>query len=147
MHSQQELARFREIIRLLGKNINFFDKFGASCCGISASQWQVIWEIGSAGEISLNEVAALLNLDSSTMSRAINNLAAQDVVQRQTDPVDRRYVKIHLTPKGMDFYRRMEEMIERYYGTVLYSIPADKRNQVTESLELLLKALQENKCC
>ncbi|MCW3489046.1 MarR family winged helix-turn-helix transcriptional regulator [Dethiobacter alkaliphilus] len=147
MHSHQEQARFREVIRLLGKNISVFNKFGASCCGISASQWQVIWELGSAGEISLNELAALLNLDNSTMSRAINNLVTQDLAQRQTDPKDRRYVKIHLTPKGMDFYRRMEEMIERYYGTVLYSIPADKRKQVTESLELLLKALQENKCC
>jgi DNA-binding MarR family transcriptional regulator len=141
------MAGFREIIRLLAKNINYFDKFNASCCGISASQWQVIWEIGSAGEISLTELAALLNLDNSTMSRAINNLVEQRLVQREDDPADRRYIKIKLTSKGTEFYNQMEEMMEQYYGTILQSIPPEKRSQVTESLSLLLKALQENKCC
>ncbi|MBS4031957.1 MAG: MarR family transcriptional regulator [Clostridiales bacterium] len=147
MNSQTNVAQFRGLIRLLAKNINFFDKFNASCCGISASQWQVIWEIGSAGEISLTELAALLNLDNSTMSRAINTLVEQGLVQRDADPTDRRYVIIKLTQKGIEFYKEMEETIDHYYKTILQSIPAEKRNQVTESLSLLLKALQENNCC
>lgn len=147
MDSQLNTVGFHEIIRLLAKNINYFDKFNAFCCGISASQWQVIWEIGSAGEISLTELAALLNLDNSTMSRAINNLVEQALVQRNEDPADRRYVKIKLTGKGAEFYIQMEEMINQYYRTILLSIPEEKRDQVTESLSLLLKALQENKCC
>lgn len=145
MNSQAHTVRFREIIRLLAKNINFFDKYNASCCNISASQWQVIWEVGSAGEISLNELAALLNLDNSTMSRAINNLVEQGLVLRDADPADRRYVKIKLAGKGTEFFKQMEEKIDQYYGMILQSIPAEKRSQVTESLCLLLKALQESK--
>lgn len=147
MKSVATVAQFSGVIRLLAKNINFFDKFNATCCGISASQWQVIWEIGSVKEISLRELAALLHLDNSTMSRNINNLVEQDLVQRDADTTDRRYIKIKLTPKGTDFYRRMDHMMDKYYGTVLQSIPAEKRVQVIDSLSLILKALQENKCC
>lgn len=132
---------------MLAKSINFFDKFNASCCGVSVGQCQVMLEIGLAEEINLSELANQLNLDSSTMSRTINNLVEQGFVERSADPQDRRYVKIKLSEKGFAFYQNMEEKITLYFTNVLQSIPAAKRGEVVESLGLLLNAFSENKCC
>ena len=45
-----------------------------ACCGISMAQCHALVEIGRAGSISLVELAKLLDLDNSTMSRTVNNL-------------------------------------------------------------------------
>jgi DNA-binding MarR family transcriptional regulator len=147
MSLRSNTTQIREFVRILAKSINLFDKLNATCCGISISQCQVVLEIGSAEDISLNDLAGLLNLDSSTMSRSINNLVERGLVQRDVDPADRRYVKIKLTTNGSEFYKSMEEQMNLYYERVFESIPAQKRNQVIESLGLFLNALKENKCC
>jgi hypothetical protein len=37
--------------------------------------------------------------------------------------------------------------MEEYYRKILRSIPEHKREQVLESLKLLVKAVNQNKCC
>jgi len=145
--TQVNIRQFSDLIRILAKNISLFDKFNASCCGLSIGQCYAIVEIGLAKEISLNDLASLLNLDNSTMSRTINNLVEQGLVHREVAQTDRRYLKIKLTEKGNQFYQNTEEKINLYYEKILQSIPADKRTQVVESLSLLSDALKANKCC
>lgn len=137
----------REVIRILVRNLGILEKGDASCCGATLSQCHAIVEIGRAGEISLNELAELLNLDKSTMSRTVNNLVNQNFVVRDIHSEDRRYVKIKLTEEGCKVFKITEESMELYYKSILAAIPEDKREQVIESLQLLIKAVKEIKCC
>lgn len=147
MKIDHHTKQFSEIIRVLAKDIVLFDKVNASCCGFTIAQSYAIYEIGLAKELSLNELANLLNLDNSTISRTIDNLVKQELVLRDEDKTDRRYLKIRLTEKGTAEYRAIESQISSYYHRVLNSIPTEKRTQVIESLDILSKALKENKCC
>jgi DNA-binding MarR family transcriptional regulator len=70
------------------------------------AQCHAVVEIGRAGGISLAELAGLLNLDSSTMSRTVNNLVNSGYVIRELDPKDRRYVTIELTENGRTVSRK-----------------------------------------
>ncbi|MCG0274896.1 MAG: MarR family transcriptional regulator [Thermosediminibacteraceae bacterium] len=137
----------RELIRILMRNLGVLEKSEASCCGTTLSQCHTIVEIGRAGEISLNELAELLNLDSSTISRSVNNLVKQGLVVRETDPEDRRYVRIKLTKEGYEVYKAVESSMENYFERILTSIPEEKRDKVLESLQLLIDAIRKNKCC
>lgn len=147
MDEQINLGQFRETIRVIVRNLGILEKDESSCCGITIGQCHAIVEIGRAGEIALNDLADLLNLDKSTMSRTVNNLVASDLAVRELDNEDRRYVKIKLTESGYKSFKRIEETMEQYYKSVLESIPENKRAQVMESLQLLLEALKDNKCC
>ena len=111
------------------------------------AQCHALVEIGRAGQISLNELAELLNLDNSTMSRTVNNLVVRELACRDIDPQDRRYITISLTEAGTSMYRSIEEGMTIYYGNILNGIPADKQEQVLESLQLLLESFQKNLCC
>ncbi|TYP53756.1 MarR family winged helix-turn-helix transcriptional regulator [Thermosediminibacter litoriperuensis] len=137
----------RELIRMLVRNLGVLEKSEASCCGTTLSQCHAIVEIGRAGEISLNELAELLNLDNSTISRSVNNLVNQGLVSRETDPEDRRYVRIRLTEEGYGVYRAVESSMEDYFERIFTSIPEEKRGQVLESLQILIEAVRKNKCC
>lgn len=138
----------RELIRILVRNLGVLEKSDASCCGVSIAQCHAIVEIGRTNEISLNELAELLTLDKSTMSRTINNLVESGLVIRELHPEDRRYITIKLTEKGNQVYKNTEGSMRDYYGKIFGSIPEDSREQVLESLKLLIDAVNNNnKCC
>lgn len=147
MDKSKYIKDLKELTRQLIKNMGFFDKNEAACCGTTLGQCQVINEIGRLKEISLNELADLLNLDNSTMSRTINNLVDQQLAIRDIDPQDRRYVKIKLTDKGWGIYKAIKTNMDMYYMSILKGIPEEKHDQIIESMTLLLEAMKNNKCC
>lgn len=137
----------RELIRILVRNLGILEKSDASCCGVTVAQCHTIVEIGRKEKISLIDLADLLGLDKSTISRTINNLVEEDLVLRDLDAENRRYVSIQLTENGMNVFRNIEESMDGYYKSIFGSIPEDKRSQVLESLQLLADAVRNNKCC
>ncbi len=147
MNNGEMVHNLRESVRKLMRDFGVLERSEASCCGMSLGQCHAIVEIGRAGEISLNELAELLNLDNSTMSRAVNNLVDQGYALREADKTDRRYIKIMLTEQGTNTYMTIEKGMERYFEDVLGSIPREKHEQVLESLNLLETALRGKKCC
>lgn len=137
----------RKLIRVLVRNLGILEKSDASCCGVTIAQCHAIVEIGRAKKIALIDLADLLGLDKSTMSRTINNLVEAGLVIRDLDSENRRYVAIQLTDSGMEAFKSTEETMGQYYKSIFSSIPEDKRGQVLESLQLLTDAVKDNKCC
>lgn len=137
----------RELIRVLVRNLGLLEKTDASCCGVTIAQCHAIVEIGRKRRMSLVDLADMLGLDKSTMSRTVNSLVSSGLVSRDLDNENRRYITIQLTEYGMTVFRRIEESMGKYYRSILSSIPADKRDQVLESLRLLTAAVKGNECC
>lgn len=137
----------QELLRVLVRNLSILEKSDASCCGVTITQCHAILEIGRSGKISLVELADLLGVDKSTMSRTVNNLVESDFAIRESDAENRRYVIIQLTENGKSVFQNIEESMESYYKGIFGSIPEDKRSQVLESLQLLADAVKINKCC
>jgi DNA-binding MarR family transcriptional regulator len=142
----QDISRLRECIRLLTRRLGLLEKSESSCCGVTLSQCHAIVEIGRAGGISVIDLATLLGLDKSTMSRTVNNLVEMGLVTRKTVPGDRRSLSIGLTPRGQSLFMEIESSMEQYYRDIYSSLPGDKRGQVLESLEILLSHLP-GQCC
>lgn len=147
MNARKGPEALREAVRMLEKKLGVLDDFQSSCCGQTFAQCHALVEIGRARSISLNDLADVLGLDKSTMSRTITNLVNQGLAERVIDPDDRRFVCITLTENGLRSYRGIEESMGRYFTRLYEAIPADKREQVVESLEILLRALAEHHCC
>ncbi|MBU3097811.1 MULTISPECIES: MarR family winged helix-turn-helix transcriptional regulator [Clostridium] len=137
----------REIVRILVRNLGLLERNKSCCCGVTLAQCHAIVEIGRAKEINLNSLAELLNLEKSTMSRTINNLVNESLVLREIHTENRRYIKIKLTEKGEEIFREIEKTMEDYYTDVISLVPADKREQVLESLQILVDVVNVNKCC
>ncbi len=146
MEDIKVIRELREIIRILERKLGVIED-EIFCCGITMAQCHALVEIGRAKNISLNELACLLNLENSTMSRTVNNLVESGYVKREIDPVDRRYVAISLTERGISLFNSIEEGMNQYFNQVYSLIPEDKREQVIESLYLLVDAIKESESC
>lgn len=138
--------RLRELIVDLAKVLGLLEENKLSCCGITLSQCQTLAEIGEAGLLSLGDLSARMGLDDSTVSRAVNNLLQKGLCQRETDPRDRRYVAIKLTPAGNEMYGNIERGMNGYYEAIFNALPESKREQVLESIKLLLEAVEKSGC-
>jgi len=147
MNEANNSKQLREKIRILERKLGALEDFQISCCGITMAQCHALVEIGRTNNISLNELAGLLNLESSSMSRTVNNLVNNDFVKRDIDPLDRRYVTITLTESGNKLFKDIEESMNLYFTRIYDCLPVDKRDQVLDSLQILLAAIGENECC
>ena len=146
MNFAYDSKQLREMIRILERKLGLLKESGFSCCGVTMSQCHALVEIGRAESISLNELAELLNLENSTMSRTVNNLVTSELAKRDIDPKDRRYVTISLTEKGNNLYEGIEEGMNLYFKKIYDAIPENKKQQVLESMGILLEAIDKNEC-
>lgn len=133
--------QLRESIRLLERRFGVLTEGDFNCCSISLAQCHALVEIGRAETISLNQLAMLLNLDNSTMSRTVNHLVNDNLVQRGIDPRDHRYVTISLTLQGQKIFKEVESNMNSYFQKLYQSIPEDKKLQVLDSLQVLANTL------
>ena len=146
----EDIRHFREIIRRLQRNLSWQSKSDAACCGITVAQCHVLMEIGKLNKISIVDLASILGLDKSTLSRTIDGMVETGLVERAPNPEDRRYLKLTLTDQGKNLFDSINCTFDQYYQDVFAAIPPDKHQQVTESLSLLAGAIAKkssSECC
>lgn len=143
----EEIKQLRESIRVLERKLGILEENEMACCGLTLAQCHALVEIGRAESVSLVDLANAIGLDTSTLSRTVNNLVTKNMVQRELDPDDRRYVTIRLTPEGIRYYRRIESAMDTYFKQVYASIAESERKNVLDSLSVLLKAMEGLDCC
>lgn len=147
MTDTAQIKTLRHSIRLLARKLELLTKSEALCCGITLTQCHLLSEIGWAGTTSLNTLSEHLGVDKSTMSRNIEILVTGGLVSRENDPDNRRAVTITLTGQGEQLFQQIETSMTTFSETLFYALPADKRGQILESLDYLLRAIPVGRCC
>lgn len=126
----------RENTRILECHLGNINKTDSCCCGISEPECFVLVEIGRKPNISVKELAEILRLDKSGVSRTVEELVQKDYVERKPSTEDRRFVVLNLTLKGKERFEKIENDMNRKFKEILDKIPVDKREQVIEALGL-----------
>ena len=144
-----DMQYFREKLRQLERRLGWVMKSDVQCCGISMAQCHALIEIGKKERISNVELAGILGLDTSTLSRTIDNMVKAGLVDRELNPEDRRYVALTLTQNGKTTYDFIEESNNTFINNLFARIPPEKHAQVIESFQLLVEAAQacSETCC
>lgn len=137
-----QLKSFRENTRRLEMNLGSINRTDCCCCGISDTQCFVLVEIGRRANISIKELAQILRLDKSGISRTVDELVRKEFVVRMPSKEDRRYVVLNLTDKGFEKFNKIENDMDLRFKSILERIPKDKRSQVIEALSLYNEAFE-----
>lgn len=67
---------------------------------LTVAQLKALYKINRSPDLGLRELAASLKLTNSTMSGVVDRLVANDLIERQTSPSDRRAITLKITEKG-----------------------------------------------
>lgn len=77
---------------------------------LAQSEWRILAMVGDHAPLSLTELAALVGLDKSQLSRDVTNLVKRHILTRKPHARDSREVRIDLSPRGR---KSFESLIAR----------------------------------
>ncbi len=108
---------------------------------VSASEARALIELASARGIAQGELASMLQLDKSTVSRLAASLERKGWVRRGRDEGNQRYVRLYLTPQGADVAARVWRTWLSQQARILAGLSADERAGLTAGLRGLIRGL------
>ena len=70
------------------------------CTGISASRYELLYQLYQTEEITQSTLQKAVNIDSSAITRHLKQLEANGMVTRRRNPTDNREIFVSLTEEG-----------------------------------------------
>lgn len=75
--------------------------------GISIPEWRVLAHLHHAGDVSIRDIEARVDMEKSKVSRAASRLETAGLVTKAVNDADRRLLCLRLTPEGRALVRRV----------------------------------------
>jgi DNA-binding MarR family transcriptional regulator len=101
---------------------------------ITVPQYRVLVLLKDRPGMGVKELADREGVEPPTMSRTVEILVEKGLVERQTDPTDRRYVRVSLVPVGI-------ALVDQVRSDVALALESALADWDPASLEHLLEAL------
>ena len=132
-------AAMTELLRVY----QFRDRDRVGYHGLTITQSYVMEIVIRRGRLTLNELAAAMNLDKSTLSRVVDGLEKKGAVKRTTNPADGRSTLIAATPSGKQRRQRIEADIIAENAKILSGFKPAVRRQLVVLTRALTQAARD----
>ncbi len=108
---------------------------------VTSSEARALIELVAARGIAQGELAGLLGLDKSTVSRLAAGLERKGWVSRGRDEDNQRYVRLYLTPQGGQVAARVWQAWQSRQARILAALSAEERAGLAAGLGGLVRGL------
>ncbi len=105
-------------------------------------QARVLYEIGNRGECTASELGRELDLDLGYVSRLVQGLKRQRLVQAERAAHDARQVRLSLTPKGGKAFNALDHGSRRATAHMLAPLDRTRRARLVDAMRTVQTALQ-----
>lgn len=105
--------------------------------GISRAQWAVLIRIERCEGLKQAELAEALDLQPISLTRLLDRLADNGLIERRADPNDRRANRLYLKPAAKPLLGRLSELGADMMETVLEGLDAKSVDNMLGELGML----------
>jgi DNA-binding MarR family transcriptional regulator len=116
-------------------------RVAAGAPAVSASEARALIELLAAHGIAQGQLAALLGLEKSTVSRLAAGLEGKGWIRRGRDEQNHRYVRLYLTPQGRAVADRLWQAWQSRQERILAGLTAEERAGLALGLRGVLRGL------
>jgi MarR family transcriptional regulator, transcriptional regulator for hemolysin len=102
--------------------------------GMTRAQWAVLFRLDRSEGLKQSELAEILDLQPISLTRLLDRLAGNGLIERRADPNDRRANRLFLTPAARPLLERLSALGEDMMANVLEGFD-------TRSMDRLLRDL------
>ena len=107
---------------------------------ISVIEWRIMAVLGRYPGLTAKEIGERTAMDKVAISRAVKNLVERGLLERVTDPEDRRRMHLQLSPgRGQTLLKEIIPLAQSYEQNLLATLTPKEQ----ESLSTLLAKLQK----
>jgi len=108
---------------------------------VTASEARALTELLAAHGIAQGQLAALLGLEKSTVSRLAAGLESKGWIRRGRDEQNHRYVRLYLTPQGRAVADRLWQAWQSRQARILAGLTAEERAGLATGLRGVFRGL------
>lgn len=110
---------------------------------LTLAQGRCLWAISQRENCTLREVSRHLSVRPSTTSQLVERLVQAGLVQRESDPDDRRAVRLRLSKKGRGVFDRHRAHRRTHLSQFLDRLTPAQRKAMLGALEALNDVVQQ----
>ena len=114
---------------------------GVPLPAVSASEARALITLLAARGIAQGQLAEVLGLEKSTVSRLAAGLERKGWIRRGRDEGNHRYVRLYLTPQGGLVADRVWQALQSLQARILAGLSAEEREGLTVGLRGLVREL------
>src|SRR6476620_10332488 len=134
MSKKRELAfTINDVARLLR---NYADQKAARF-GMTRAKWAVLARLDRFEGLKQNELAEMLDLQPISLTRLLDGLCDNGLIERRSDPADRRAKRLFLTPAARPLLKQLAELGEETMTNTLAGIEREGIEQMVSQLALV----------
>lgn len=136
MRHQETIDYFLKIVwqNIANKYNNIASEFG-----ITQSVGYLLINIHEGEGTTVSEVASLLGLKSTSLSRMLNNLEQEGLIYRQSHQTDKRSVKVFLTDLGKEKKQLAKGVVRKFNDYLNKNFTDAEKEQLIDSLKKINK--------
>lgn len=135
----------RGLMDMVLKSMYMLDREIEASFGITSARVFTLLAFAEKEMMKMKELSETMSLTSSTMTRMIDNLVKDGLVERKHELHDRRLVLVRLTNSGKRLTNNIKEYKERYFDSIIEHIEKDGKEEMISSLKTLLDAFERYK--
>jgi len=111
--------------------------------GITRAQWAVLVRLDRFQGLKQSELAEMLDLQPITLTRLLDRLCDNGLIERRSDPTDRRAKRLFLTPAAQPLLERLAELGEDMMATALVGVDRDAVERIVGQLAIVKENVRQ----
>jgi DNA-binding MarR family transcriptional regulator len=111
---------------------------------LSVGRYRVLGVVSRFEPCTMTELAEFTAIDRTTLTRTVDQLVAANFVERLSNPMDRRHVKLKLTPAGVKAYRRAVAVLLGSNARIMQGISDQDARAAARVLQAVVRNLAPN---
>jgi DNA-binding MarR family transcriptional regulator len=141
--------RVAKLLNQIHQNNSTFEQACTKAFKMTSTQAGALLNLPTRGTMMMNELSSAAGVDTSTMTRMVDQLIEKGLAVRHADAKDRRLVRVGLTPEGQKMHKELGEVLASYYMESLEDITEPEREIIVQVLERLKNAVDNGleNCC
>jgi len=111
--------------------------------GITRAQWVVLVRLDRFEGLKQSELAEMLDLKPITLTRLLDRLCGAGLIERRSDPNDRRAKRLHLTAAARPLLERLGDLGDELMATAFAGVDREHVEQMVAQLAIMKENLRQ----
>src|SRR5271170_148107 len=134
---------FAIVLKDVARMIRTYADHKASQFGVTYAQWVVLARIDRFEGLKQSELAEMLDLQPISLTRLLDRLCDGGLIERRSDPNDRRAKRLYLTPAAGPVIERLGKLGEELMATTLAGVDRDSVEKMVAQLAVMKENLRQ----
>jgi len=127
----------------VGRMLRTYADHKARQFGMTRAQWVVLARLDRFEGLKQSELAEMLDLQPITVTRLLDRLCNSGLIERRSDPNDRRAKRLFLTPAARPLLERLGDLGEEMMTSALAGVERETVEQMVAQLAIVKENLRQ----